>query len=173
MRGWYRQASGTFCRRLDNAATLTLVVVLRCRLSSGWLDAGGRTAGRVMSKSGRSGDTGEFVVLANALRDFITGPLSSRPSDRGLAKAAGVSATTAERGGLLDDDRWRAEFGVRTRVAAVARRGGFVLLVGGSSEDKPRSGPRAPLSARQQSRWRLFPAAEAGRAELDAGKRAS
>ncbi len=55
----------------------------------------GRThSGRVMSESGLSGPTGEFFVLAEALRAFKIGPLSDNPSDRALAKAAGVSPTT-------------------------------------------------------------------------------
>ena len=199
-----------------------------------------------MNESGQSGRAGEFFLLAEALRAFKTGPLSDDPSDRALARKAGVSPTTVGdwlRGkrfpqdvgkvlivvrmvreaaaalsiaspaggpaGLLDDDRWRAahqqeaqrragvvsdavqraraagvlagsaarvragevdprrlgvhsaisvpgvpdevppeyiprdvdtaEFGVWTRVTAAAQRGGFVLLVGGSSVGKTRS----------------------------------
>ena len=36
-----------------------------------------------------------------------------------------------------------AEFGIRARVAAAAQRGGFVLLVGGSSVGKTRSAAEA------------------------------
>ena len=191
---------------------------------------------------------GEFFTLVEALRVFRAGPLVGDPSDRALARAAGVSPTTigawlqggrfpqdigkvltvvrlvqaaaVRRGaaiagnglaGLLDEDRWRAayqreaqrragvvsggveqaqavralagrrvrvaeadlrllgvheairvagvsdevppeyvprdvdaaEFGVRAKVAAAARRGGLVLLVGGSSVGKTRSAAEA------------------------------
>ena len=203
-----------------------------------------------MSESKPSGRTGEFFVLAEALRAFKAGQLSDHPSDRALAKAADVSPTTIGdwlrgarfpqdigkvlvvvrmvRGeavrrsiaaphngpaGLLDENRWRAahkeetrrragvfsegvrrgqaisalagaaargrvdevdhrllgvhaaismpgmpdefppeyvprdvdaaEFGVRAKVAAAARRGGFVLLIGGSSVGKTRCAAEA------------------------------
>ena len=203
-----------------------------------------------MTESGHPGRTGEFFVLAAALRAFKSGPLADVPSDRALSKAADVSPSTigdwlrgkrfpqdigkilivvrmvrtaaAARGitgptdgpvGLLDDDRWRAahqqearrrasavssevqraqaivvltgsaarvrvgetdprrlgvhaaisapgvpdevppeyvprdadtaQFGIRARVAAAAERGGFVLLVGGSSVGKTRSAAEA------------------------------
>ena len=196
-----------------------------------------------MSKSGLPGRSGEFFTLLEELRVFRAGPLVGDPSDRALARAAGVSPTTigdwlrgrrfpqdvgqvlavvrtvqqaaSRRGvtipgsgsaGLLDEDRWRAayrqeaqrragvvsggveqahavwalagprervreadprllgvhaairvpgvsdevppeyvprdvdaaEFGVRAKVDAAAKRGGFVLLVGGSSVGKTR-----------------------------------
>ena len=202
----------------------------------------------VMSESGPPGHRGEFFTLVEVLRMFRAGPLASDPSDRALARAAGVSPTTigkwlqgkqfpqeigkilvmvrmvqtaaVHRGvaipgsappGLLDEDRWRAayqqearrragvvsggveqaqavwalagprvrvreadprllgvhaairvpgtpdeappeyvprdvdaaEFGVRAKVEAAARRGGFVLLVGGSSVGKTRTAVEA------------------------------
>ena len=47
-----------------------------------------------MSESGLPDQAGDFFVLAEALRAFRAGPLSGRPSDRALAKAACVSPTT-------------------------------------------------------------------------------
>jgi hypothetical protein len=47
-----------------------------------------------MSNTGPGGSEDEFFVLAEALRAFKTGPLSDNPSDRALARAAGVSPTT-------------------------------------------------------------------------------
>ncbi len=47
-----------------------------------------------MSKCWAAGSEGEFFVLLAALRDFRVGPLSGDPSDRALARAAGVSPTT-------------------------------------------------------------------------------
>jgi transcriptional regulator with XRE-family HTH domain len=202
--------------------------------------------------SGSEADQSEdgFFGLAEALGAFVHGPLGKQPSDRTLAKAAGVSPDTignwlrgrrfpqeiggllavvaevreaaATRGiavppgtpdGLLDDDRWRAahqaearrraeavsdgvrgaqaatvlagpgaglragqadprrlgvhaaisvpggpddvpplyvprdldagESGIRAKVAAAAARGGFVLLVGGSSVGKTRTAVEA------------------------------
>ena len=225
-----------------------------------------------MTESRQSGRNGEFFVLAAALRAFKTGPLADVPSDRALAKAAGVSPSTvgdwlrgkrfpqdigkiliavrmvrsaaAARGiarpgdgpvGLLDDDRWRAahqqearrragavsdevqraqavvmlagpaarvrvgeadprrlgvhaaisapgvpdevppeyvprdadtaQFGVRARVAAAAERGGFVLLVGGSSVGKTRSAAEA-VRALLPDWWLVHPAGPAEVAAL-------
>ena len=225
-----------------------------------------------MTESRQSGRNGEFFVLAAALRAFKTGPLADVPSDRALAKAAGVSPSTvgdwlrgkrfpqdvgkiliavrmvrsaaAARGiaspgdgpvGLLDDDRWRAahqqearrragvvsdevqraqavvmlagpaarvrvgeadprrlgvhaaisapavpdeippeyvprdadtaQFGVRARVAAAAERGGFVLLVGGSSVGKTRSAAEA-VRALLPDWWLVHPAGSAEVAAL-------
>ena len=222
-----------------------------------------------MSESERPGHGGEFFALLEALRVFRAGPLADDPSDRALARAAGVSPTTigawlrgkcfpqdigkvlvvvrmvraaagrqgvAIRGngppGLLDEDRWRAayqqegqrranvvsgrvehaqavwalarprvrvgeadprllgvhaaisvpgvpddvlpeyvprdadngEFGIRARVAAAAQRGGFVLLVGGSSVGKTRSAFEA-IRALLPDRWLVHPA---GPAEINA-----
>ena len=225
-----------------------------------------------MTESRQSGRNGEFFVLAAALRAFKTGPLADVPSDRALAKAAGVSPSTvgdwlrgkrfpqdigkiliavrmvrsaaAARGiaspgdgpvGLLDDDRWRAahqqearrragvvsdevqraqavvmvagpaarvrvgeadprrlgvhaaisapavpdeippeyvprdadtaQFGVRARVAAAAERGGFVLLVGGSSVGKTRCAAEA-VRALLPDWWLVHPAGSAEVAAL-------
>ena len=218
---------------------------------------------QAMSNSG-AGSEGEFFALAKALRAFKTGPLADNPSDRALAKAAGVSPTTigdwlrgtrfpqdigkvlivvrvmraaaAHRriaapksgpGGLLDEDRWRAahqqeaqrragavsdavqraqaisvlaglpvrvragdadarrlgvhqaisvpgvpdevppqyvprdvdafEFGVRAKIATAAERGGFVLLVGGSSVGKTRCALEA-VKALLPDWWLVHPA---------------
>ena len=217
-------------------------------------------------------EDGDFFVLAKALRAFKSGPLFDYPSDRALAKAAGVSPTTignwlrgkrfpqdvgkilvvvrsvrdaaATRGiaslngglpGYLDDDRWRAahheearrragvvsgevqraqaitvlagsmprmhvggadprrlgvhesisvpgvsdevppvyvprdvdaaEFGVRVKVAAAAQRGGFVLLVGGSSVGKTRCAVEA-VKALLPDWWLVHPAGSAEVAAL-------
>jgi hypothetical protein len=225
-----------------------------------------------MTESRQLGRNGDFFVLAAALRAFKTGPLADVPSDRALAKAAGVSPSTvgdwlrgkrfpqdigkiliavrmvrsaaAARGiaspgdgpvGLLDDDRWRAahqqearrragvvsdevqraqavvmlagpaarvrvgeadprrlgvhaaisapgvpdevppeyvprdadtaQFGVRARVAAAAERGGFVLLVGGSSVGKTRSAAEA-VRALLPDWWLVHPAGPAEVAAL-------
>jgi hypothetical protein len=216
-----------------------------------------------LSESGLSEGTDEFFSLAKALGAFKAGPLSGHPSDRALANAAGVSATTigdwlrgkrfpqdtskilivvrmvrdaaADRGiigadseprGLLDDDQWRtahkeeaqrragvvsdevkraqatsvlsgssarvrvgevdprrlgvhaaitvpgvpddvppeyvprdvdaAEFGVRAKVKEAAQRGGFVLLVGGSSVGKTRCAAEA-VKALLPDWWLVHP----------------
>ena len=53
-------------------------------------------------------------------------------------------------------DRDGGEFGVRARVAAAARRGGFVLLVGGSSVGKTRSAAEA-VKALLPDWWLVHP----------------
>jgi hypothetical protein len=223
-----------------------------------------------MTESGPPERGGEFFTLVEALRVFRAGSLAGDPSDRALARAAGVSPTTigawlqgrrfpqdvgkvlaavrmvqaaavhqgvaiAGNGsaGLLDEDRWRAayqreaqrragvisggveqaqavralagrrvgvaqadlrllgvheairvpgesdevppeyvprdidaaEFGVRARVAASARRGGFVLLVGGSSVGKTRSAAEA-VKAVLPEWWLVRPAGPAEVATL-------
>jgi hypothetical protein len=228
-----------------------------------------------MSESEPSGRTGEsWKDLAEALRAFKAGPLSDHPSDRALARAAGVAPTTigdwlrgrrfpqqidkvlivvrmvreeaaARRiappgggpAGLLDDKRWReahqdvaqrragvvsggmqraqavsmltgptarvrvreadprrlgvhaaisvpgvpdevppeyvprdidaAEFGVRARVKEAERRGGFVLLVGGSSVGKTRCAAEA-VKALLPDWWLVHPAGSAEIAALAA-----
>jgi hypothetical protein len=215
-----------------------------------------------MSESGPPGHGGEFFTLVEALRVFRAGPLAGDPSDRALARAAGMSPTTigdwlqgrrfpqdsgkvlamvrmvraaaVRRGvaipgggpaGLLDEDRWRAayqqeaqrragvvsggvehaqavwalagprvrvgeaslrllgvhaaisvpgvpdevppeyvprdvdaaEFGVRAQVAAAAQRGGFVLLVGGSSVGKTRCAAET-VKALLPDWWLVHPA---------------
>ena len=47
-----------------------------------------------MSTSGPPGRGGEFFTMLEALRVFRAGPLAGDPSDRALARAAGVSPTT-------------------------------------------------------------------------------
>ena len=224
-----------------------------------------------MGESAAGGSQDGFFVLAKALRAFKAGPLADNPSDRALARAAGVSPTTiadwlrgtrfpqdigtvlivvrkvgaaaAARGvagpaGLLDEDRWRAAYqeearrragavsdavqraqavsvlaghpagvrageadlrrlgvheaisvpgtaagalpeyvprdadaaraGVRARVAAAAERGGFVLLVGGSSVGKTRCAAEAIRALVPD--WQLVhPAGPAEVAALAAG----
>ena len=223
-----------------------------------------------MTESGPSERGGEFFTLVEALHAFRAGSLAGDPSDRALARAAGVSPTTigvwlqgrrfpqdigkvlvvvrmvqaaaVRRGaaiagngpaGLLDEDRWRAayqreaqqragvisggveqaqavralagrrirvaeadlrllgvheairvagvsdevppeyvsrdidaaEFGVRSKVAAASRRGGFVLLVGGSSVGKTRSAAEA-VKAVLPEWWLVQPAGPAEVARL-------
>ena len=218
-----------------------------------------------MSESGLPGRGGEFFTLLEELRVFRAGPLAGDPSDRALARAAGVSPTTigdwlrgerfpqdigkvlavvrmvrtaaGRRGvaipgsgpaGLLDEDRWRAayqqeaqrragvvsggvehaqavwalagprvrvgeadlrllgvhaaisvpgvpdevppeyvprdvdaaEFGVRAKVEAAAQRGGFVLLVGGSSVGKTRCAVEA-VKTLLPDWWLVHPAGPA------------
>jgi hypothetical protein len=60
-----------------------------------------------------------------------------------------------------------AEFGVRARVAAAAERGGFVLLVGGSSVGKTRCAAEA-VKARLPDWWLVHPAGPGEVAELAA-----
>ena len=215
-----------------------------------------------MSESRRLRPGGDFFTLLEALRVFRAGPLADDPSDRALARAAGVSPTTigdwlqgrrfpkdigkvlvmvrmvrtaaVRRGvgipgsgsaGLLDEDQWRvayqqeaqrragvvsggaehaqavwalagprvrvreadlrllgvheaisvpgvpdevppeyvprdvdaAEFGVRAKVAAAAQRGGFVLLVGGSSVGKTRCAAET-VKALLPDSWLVHPA---------------
>ena len=47
-----------------------------------------------MSEDGPTGQAEDFFALVGALRAFKAGPLDGRPSDRALAEAADVSATT-------------------------------------------------------------------------------
>jgi len=69
-----------------------------------------------MSEGGAPGCSGEFFVLAEALRGFRAGPLASDPSDRALARAIGASATTI--GDWLKGERFPQDIG---RVLAVVR----------------------------------------------------
>ena len=59
----------------------------------------------------------------------------------------------------------KAEFGVRARVAAAAQRGGFVLLVGGSSVGKTRCAVEA-VKALLPEWWLMHPAGPAELTEL-------
>ena len=79
-----------------------------------------------MSGDGQlAGRDGEFFALAQALRAFKAGPLGDDPSDRALARAAGVSPTTV--GAWLRGKRFPQEIGKvlgvvgMVRAAAVAR----------------------------------------------------
>ena len=69
-----------------------------------------------MSESGLPGRGGEFFVLVEALRVFRAGPLADDPSDRALARAAGVSPTTI--GDWLRGGRFPQDVG---KVLAVVR----------------------------------------------------
>ena len=60
-----------------------------------------------------------------------------------------------------------AEYGVRAKVAAAAERGGFVLLVGGSSVGKTRSAVEA-VKALLPDWWLVHPAGPAEVAALAA-----
>ena len=89
--------------------------------------------GRVMSEDRATGPTGDFFALAGALRAFKAGPLDDRPSDRALAAAADVSATTI--GEWLRGSRFPQAPGkiltvVRMVRDAAARRG-ITSLPGG------------------------------------------
>ena len=65
-----------------------------------------------------------------------------------------------------------AEFGVRARVAAAAQRGGFVLLVGGSSVGKTRCAAEA-VKALLPDWWLVHPAGPAEVAALAPGAAAA
>ena len=75
-----------------------------------------------MTESRQSGRNGEFFVLAAALRAFKTGPLADVPSDRALAKAAGVSPSTV--GDWLRGKRFPQDIGkiLMARAAAAGRK---------------------------------------------------
>ena len=62
-----------------------------------------------MSESGLPGGGGEFFALLEALRVFRAGPLAGDPSDRALARAAGVSPTTI--GDWLRGERFPQDIG--------------------------------------------------------------
>jgi hypothetical protein len=73
---------------------LVLVVALRCQCPVARLDRVDTHSGRVMVDGEAVGGANEFFALTAALRDFKAGPLSGVPSDRTLARSAGVSPTT-------------------------------------------------------------------------------
>ena len=83
-----------------------LVTALRWRVSSGgW--TGVDTAGGHERERAAGESEGGFFALAEALRAFMAGQLAGEPSDRALAEAAGVSATTVGdwlRGGRFPQD---------------------------------------------------------------------
>jgi hypothetical protein len=76
-----------------------------------------------MTKGGAAGSKGEFFVLVEALRKFRAGSLSGDPSDRALARAAGVSPTTI--GNWLGGTQFPQDIGkilaVVRAVAAIAK----------------------------------------------------
>ena len=75
-----------------------------------------------MSESGLSGRSGEFFILVKALRVFRAGPLSDDPSDRALARAAGVSPTTI--GDWLRGERFPQDIGKVLVVVRMVRADG-------------------------------------------------
>ena len=72
-----------------------------------------------MSETGTAGSGGQFSTLAKALRAFKAGPLSDNPSDRALARAAGVSPTTI--GDWLRGKRFPQEIGKVLAVVSMIR----------------------------------------------------
>ena len=104
----------------------------------------------------------QFADLVVAKLADLSAGSSSSPGGTGRAPAGAVRVSQASPRrlgvhtaisvpGVLDDvlpeyvprDTDSAEFGVRARVAAAAQRGGFVLLVGGSSVGKTRCAAEA------------------------------
>jgi len=90
------------------------------------------------------GQTGEFFVLAAALRAFKAGALSDHPSDRALARAAGVSPTTI--GDWLRGERFPQDIG---KILIVVRTIQEVAVARGIAN--PDVGPAKLLD---DSRWR-------------------
>ena len=72
-----------------------------------------------LSESRLSGRGREFFVLVKALRVFKAGPLSDHPSDRALARAAGVSPTTV--GDWLRGKRFPQDIGKILVVVRMVR----------------------------------------------------
>ena len=106
-----------------------------------------------MSESERPGYGGEFFTLLEELRVFRAGSLAGDPSDRALARAAGVSPTTI--GDWLRGRRFPQDIGkvlamVRMVRTAAVRRG--VAILG--------SGPAGLLD---EDRWRAAHRQEARR----------
>ena len=106
-----------------------------------------------MSESGLSGRTGEFFILAEALRAFKIGPLSDNPSDRALARAAGVSPTTI--GDWLRGKRFPQDIGKVLTVVRMVRETAV-----GRGIASPGSEPAGLLD---DDRWRAAHRAEAQR----------
>ena len=106
-----------------------------------------------MSEDGPTGQAGEFFALAGALRAFRAGPLGGHPSDRALAKAADVSATTIGewlRGSRFPQDVGKILTVVRMVRDAAASRG-ITSLAGG------------PAGLLEEACWRQAWRAEAER----------
>ena len=79
-----------------------------------------------MSEDGPTGQAGNFFALVGPLRAFKVGPLGGHPSDRALAEAADVSATTIGewlRGSRFPQDPGKILTVVRMVRDAAARRG--------------------------------------------------
>ena len=122
-------------------------------VSSRRLDGLDASRARVMSEDGPTGQAGEFFALVRALRAFKAGPLGGLPSDRALAEAADVSATTI--GEWLRGSRFPQAPGkiltvVRMVRDAAARRG-ITSPVGG------------PAGLLEEACWREAYRAEAER----------
>jgi len=106
-----------------------------------------------MSESGLPGRGGEFFVLVEALRVFKAGPLSDHPSDRALARAAGVSPTTV--GDWLKGMRFPQDIGKVLAVVRMVRAEAAARRVA-----PPGHGPAGLLD---EGRWRAAYRAEARR----------
>ena len=130
------------------------------------------------------------AMIAAKLADLGIGP-SSSPGEAGRGPPGGVRVSEADPRrlgvhaaisvpGVPDEvppeyvprDADAAEYGVRARVAAAAERGGFVLLVGGSSVGKTRCAVEA-VKALLPDWWLVHPAGPAEVAALAAGANAA
>ena len=95
-------------------------------VSSTRLDGLDASWGGGMSEDGPTGQAGDFFALVAALRAFKADPLDGRPSDRALAEAADVSATTIGewlRGSRFPQTPDKILIVVRMVRDAAARRG--------------------------------------------------
>jgi hypothetical protein len=86
-----------------------------------------------MSESEPPDRGGEFFTLLEALRVFRAGPLAGDPSDRALARAAGVSPTTI--GNWMQGRRFPQDIGQVLAMARMVRAaaGRHVAIPGGGS----------------------------------------
>ena len=91
---------------------LVLVGALRWRVSS--RPAGQAGHGGVMNGTGASSGEEGFFALAKALGAFKAVQLEGQPSDRALAKTAGVSATTV---GMARGERFPQQIDVFLQAA--------------------------------------------------------
>lgn len=128
---------------------LALVTAIRCRLSSAWLERVDTQVGRGVSESGLSEGADEFFTLLKTLRAFRDDDLSCHPSDRALARAAGVSATTI--GDWLRGKRFPQDIG---KVLVVVR------MVREAAADR---GVACPAGLPDDDRWRAAHQEEAQR----------